>query len=310
MPFDLEEDDIVLGFGTGCNCIVHVLIQPHNPEAPHTLLQALNYCISHRRTSVLATVINAPESLNILGDHLSLMDDNEPGSSSLSEDFHSLLLPKSRQFLEEELSRGQMYLWHTHAFQTAEGEVEVLFEIVRPPIHLNIFGEGHDVHAVLAQARLLGWHVTIIGRKPVEVLQDRFPQATNWMFLMHPDQVLDIISPDARSAGLVMNHTYVRDRDIMQKLLASDIPYIGMLGPKERTEQMLADFQEKDQSPSPELMDKLFGPVGLDIGTETPEEIALSAISEIQAVLHRRQGASLRERNSPIHSTRIPIESI
>ena len=311
VPFDLEEDDIVLGFGTGCNGIVHVLIQPHLENTKPSLLEALNFCISNRRTSVMATVISAPvESSSILGSHLVLLDQDEIGPSTLPESLYDTLLPTSRQFLREELNRGQMYLWHTHSFETREGEIEVLFEIVRPPIHLHIFGEGHDVHAVLAQALLLGWHVSIIGRKPVEVLEDRFPHATSAQFLMHPEQVLDLISPDGRSAALVMNHTYVRDRDIMQVLLNSSMPYIGMLGPRERTEQMLSDLREKNQTPAAETLGKLFGPVGLDIGTETPEEIALSAIAEIQAILHRREGAPLRNRESPIHSTRVPIESI
>ncbi len=311
LPFDLEEDDIVLGFGTGCNGVVHVLIQPIDPAASPSMIDALNFSISERKTSILATVIAADKPLqNQLGNHFLISEDETAGPSNLSKELTSKIIDTSRHYLEEELKSSQIYLWHTTTFEVPDGEFQVLFEVIRPPIKLYIFGEGHDVMAVLTQANVMGWEVEIVGRKPAQLLSERFPQAAGHKFLMHPEQVLDQISPDARSAALVMNHTYVRDRDVMQKLLDSTLPYIGMLGPRERTEQMLADFEEKHQKPDSTVLNKLFGPVGLDIGTETPEEIALSAIAEIQSVLHRRQGASLRKRESPIHSSRNPIESV
>lgn len=311
LPFDLEEDDIVLGFGTGCNGVVHVLIQPVDPSNSPSIVDALQYCIQERKTSILATVIAADGGLqDHLGAHLLISEDGSTGPSTLSDTLVEKIIDISRHYLDEELQNAQMYLWHTETFETPAGSFQALFEVVRPPIKLYIFGEGHDVMAVLNQGNLMGWEVEIVGRKPIEILSDRFPTAAGHKFLMHPDTVLDQIAPDARSAALVMNHTYVRDRDVMQQLLSSHLPYIGMLGPKERTEQMLADFEAQDQRPEPELLTRLFGPVGLDIGTETPEEIALSAVAEIQSVLHRRRGTSLRDRESPIHSSRNPIESV
>ena len=141
----------------------------------------------------------------------------------------------------------------------------------------------------MKQASLIGWRVTVVGRKPVDVLSSRFPDAFSHLFMMHPNQVGDLISPDARSAALVMNHTYVRDKSLMAELLTSSIPYIGMLGPRERTETMLDELGQEGTHFTDAQLDRLFGPVGLDIGTETPEEIALSVIAEVQAVLHRRK---------------------
>lgn len=308
-PFNLQDDDIVLGFGTGCNGIVHVLIQPVLPGAPHSPIEVLQYCIRHRLNGVLATVIDAPDTSDMLGRYTLLLEDQSQGPSSLSESMHACILPFSRQLMAQEISEGQMYLWHTKLIETEHGRVEVLYEIVRPPINLTIFGEGHDVHAVVALANNMGWQIKVVGRKPVDFLAQRFPEASDHHFLMHPEDALQHLQFDARSAALVMNHTYQRDKMLMQRLLGSEIPYIGMLGPRERTEMMLEELAAQGDLPEHDEADKLFGPVGLDIGTETPEEIALSAIAEIQAVMHRRPGASLKTRNGPIHATRNPISS-
>ncbi len=307
IPFNLAEDDIVLGFGTGCNGVVHVLIQPLRPNDQQTVIAALQHAVTHRRTSVMATIIEATIDTASLGTHLLIDETGVTGPSNLDIRIQDLLVEQSHKFLEAELSNPQMYLWHTRTYQRPYADYQVLYEFVRPPIKLFIFGEGYDVHAVVTQAALMGWEVVIVGRKPVAVLTDRFPLASTWQFLMHPEDVEDHLQTDLRSAALVMNHTYSRDRAIMHHLLNTNIPYIGMLGPRERTQEMLTG-DETYNTPPAAVQQRVFGPVGLDIGTETPEEIALSAISEIQAVLHKREGASLRRRNSPIHSARSPLE--
>ncbi|MFK7846581.1 MAG: XdhC family protein [Rhodothermales bacterium] len=309
IPFDLAEDDIVLGFGTGCNGIVHVLIQPLRPHQQSSVVEALRYCVVERKTCLMATVIDASPAAEIaLGNHLIVAEDGTLGPSTIPTTFAADIIDQSERFLAEEVVNPQMYLWHTRSFSTPKGAIQVLFEFVRPPVKIYIFGEGYDVHAVVAQAILMGWEVIIVGRKPVEILKDRFPEATECKFLMHPQDVLKHVTPDVRSAGLIMNHMFSRDQDLLHALLNSSIPYIGLLGPKERTNQML-NAENLHVPPANETLQKVFGPVGLDIGTETPEEIALSAIAEIQAVLHKRQGASLKKRESPIHNSRAPIVS-
>lgn len=309
VPFNLQDDDIVLGFGTGCNGIVHVLIQPVLPDTEHSPIDALQYCMTQRQHGVLATVIDAPEDTGLLGRYALLLEDLSLGAISLPAPLHQTVLPFSRQLIKREIAEGQMYLWHTKQLETAHGPIEVLYEIVRPPVNLIIFGEGHDVHAVVSLASNMGWQVKIVGRKSVDFLAQRFPKATSHQFLMHPEDVLRHLSFDTRSAALVMNHTYQRDKVLMQHLLDAEIPYIGMLGPRERTTMMLDELAAQGHPLSRDKAARLFGPVGLDIGTETPEEIALSAIAEIQAMLHRRPGAPLRTRNGPIHATRNPISS-
>ena len=314
LPFNLEEDDIVLGFGTGCNGIVHVLIQPVTPEKAQSCVDALLHCIHERKRGVMATIISqdkesADPTSDMLGRHLMLLEDGTDGPSSLAVSADHALRGACQKMLDDELQQEQIYLWQTHQLTYEGSQVEVLFEIVRPPVHLYIFGEGHDVGAVVSQANAMGWRITIVGRKPVEVLSSRFPEASGYIFLMHPEQAASHISPDARSAALVMNHAYIRDKTLMHALAHTTIPYIGMLGPRERTETMSDELSAENLSIPGTSTLRIFGPVGLDIGTETPEEIALSVVAEIQAVLHRRSGGYLRARQGPIHASRTPIEA-
>ncbi len=167
---------------------------------------------------------------------------------------------------------------------------------------LNLIQLPKGFHASCKRlAKEMAWPVTIVGRKPPEVLAERFPEADEHIFLMHPDQVLDYVSLDARSAAAIMNHQFVHDKTLIGALLQSPLPYIGALGPRERTERIIDELRAENPSLTDDDFARLHGPVGLDIGTETPEEIALSMIAEIQAVHHHRTGGMLRHRAGTIH---------
>ena len=98
-----------------------------------------------------------------------------------------------------------------------------------------------------------------------------------------------------------MTHNYLIDKKILQTILLSSARYIGFLGPKKRTEQLIDEIRAEGMVLNDERFKRLYAPVGLDIGAETAEEIALSIISEIQAVINKHKGGSLRERKGPIH---------
>jgi xanthine dehydrogenase accessory factor len=147
---------------------------------------------------------------------------------------------------------------------------ESMIEIFRPPRSILIFG-GVDAEPVAQLARTIGWRV--------EVTKPRAP------FDAH-----------GFDAAVVMTHNFERDTGILRQLLASTIPYIGLLGPKSRGDELLAKIGAARDS-------RLHSPIGLDLGAETPEEIALSIVAELQAVFERRSARSLRELETPIHET-------
>jgi len=147
---------------------------------------------------------------------------------------------------------------------------ETLVERIRPQRAVAVFGSGADVEPVAELARTIGWRVDVITtRDPIDV--------------------------SGYDAAVVMTHNFQRDVDALALLLRSQIAYIGLLGPKSRGDELLAEIGATRDS-------RLHNPIGLDLGSETPEEIALSIIAEIQAVLNRRSARELRELDAPIHA--------
>ena len=149
---------------------------------------------------------------------------------------------------------------------------EVLVELIAPQRALLVFGGGADVPPVLAAAQLTGWRADATTTR-------------------------DAIDVAAYDAAVVMTHNYPRDVEILRALLASPIRYIGLLGPRSRGDELLAEVGATRDS-------RIYSPVGLDLGAETPEEIALSIVAEIQAVLNGRSGGALRDLDAPIHEPR------
>jgi xanthine/CO dehydrogenase XdhC/CoxF family maturation factor len=99
----------------------------------------------------------------------------------------------------------------------------------------------------------------------------------------------------------LISHNYNYDLAVLEQLLTTDVAYIGILGPRKRTDKMLSEYAVAGKTFSATQLDKIHSPVGLDIGAETPEEIALSIISEIQAFFSKKPGGSLKNKNGFIH---------
>jgi xanthine/CO dehydrogenase XdhC/CoxF family maturation factor len=163
-------------------------------------------------------------------------------------------------------------MWTT----TLDGR-ELLVEAIRPERAIAIFGGGNDVEPVARIAEQIGWRTAVISPKD-----------------MHPESVKERVDLGAFDAAVIMTHTFLHDLALLAAVLPSPIPYVGLLGPKTRGDELLAQLGDV---PS----ERLHSPVGLDLGSETPEEIALSIVAEIQAVLNQRDAKSLRALGHPIH---------
>jgi xanthine/CO dehydrogenase XdhC/CoxF family maturation factor len=158
----------------------------------------------------------------------------------------------------------------------------VLIDTVPLPVRLLLFGTGPEIEPITQLADNLGWVVERCG---------------------HPSELAEDFRPDAQTAALVMTHNFGRDLLALDRIRPLQLRYIGLLGPRKRHAELLARLSEYRPLDFNAEVKTLFAPAGLDIGSEAPEEIALSIVSEVAAVLSDRCGGFLRERRSDNHRT-------
>lgn len=171
---------------------------------------------------------------------------------------------------------------------------------VQPPPALTIFGAGDDVRPLLDAAKQLGWHVTVADPRAAFATHERFPLADRIIAAPATELVARAnLEPDA--LAVVMTHHYIHDVPVLRALLGSPAAYVGLLGPRKRAERILADLAGDGAQINPEQLARFHAPVGLDVGAETPAEVALSILAEIQACRAGRDGRPLRLRTTPIH---------
>jgi xanthine dehydrogenase accessory factor len=151
-----------------------------------------------------------------------------------------------------------------------------------PTLRLIIAGAGNDVQPLVNMAALLGWEVILVDGRPNLLTEKRFPSATQRVVSTAEDVDLDV---DAQTYVLLMSHNYRYDLVILKWALGTVVPYVGVLGPSSKRERMLKELGITGE--------RVYGPVGLDLGAETAEEIALSILAEIMAVSQGRKGGPL-----------------
>jgi len=301
------DDDIVWGLGVGCNGVVEVLLEPLPSRAVPAHLSLLAACLNHHQRGVSATVFNisdaVPSVTNAqvkLGSRTLVRGDGNVSSEIDDHELAARVEDDACEALAGNESSVKVY-------ETASGVAEVFIEVVQPPAPVVIFGAGHDAVPVAEFARKVGWHVTVVDTRARPLSRERFAEADACM-LCRPEDVSARVPLTNRTMVLVMTHNYLHDLELLKTLLGSPVRYVGMLGPKRRTEQMLLEALTEDAALG-ENLQRLHAPVGLDLGGETPEEIALSIVAEMRAALAGRDGGFLKHRAAPIHNLEIAGES-
>jgi xanthine/CO dehydrogenase XdhC/CoxF family maturation factor len=186
-------------------------------------------------------------------------------------------------------------------YQTEETEVHVFIELILPPISLVIIGAGNDAIPLMELAGILGWEVRIADGRLTRTKAAPLMGACQ-VIVSKPEAILQHIPLDSRTSFALLTHNYQYDKQMMRLLLGTYIPYIGMLGPAKKLNRMMSEFIDEGFVVTEQMLDRIYSPTGLDIGAETPEEIALSIASEIQAVFAQKQGTMLKWKKDVIHS--------
>jgi len=290
-----DQEDLLWGLGLGCNGVVQVLIESLLPHACNPLI-VLAECWRDRSPAVLANIFQTEGTTTIkLGACLALTPDKVMVFEQTHADLITAIAADAQAVLQRQQSTIQSY-------NLVTGTVQVFLEYVSAPTALTLFGAGQDAIPVARLAKAIGWQVTVIDCRANPVSHAHFAMADQ-VILTRREQLLplDCHLIKQPSAVVVMTHNYLDDREVLRALLPLPVPYIGILGPKRRTERLLQDLQADGVVDRTVDLEKLHAPIGLDIGADTPEAIAVAIVAEIQAVLAQRMGGFLKHRSMPIH---------
>ena len=286
-----NEDDSEVGLQLGCNGIVHILFEYIDDAVENNPIQLLQQLEFERKDAVVATVFSLKRQAAQQGTLLFYRENETPiyannTALNIMEDVKQALNIKAtvvRQLHDEQ-------------------ENEVLADYINPPVSLVIVGAGNDIQPLVKMTSLLGWEITIGEGRATHATKKRFPEAKN-VFVVKPEQLLENISIDAQTYFVLITHNYKYDLAVLKLLVQTNCNYIGILGPKTKLNRMLDDLNSEGIQLTEEKLTTIYGPVGLDLGAETAEEIALSIVAEIKAVMSGKQGVSLKYKTEKIHSS-------
>ncbi|MEH3115150.1 XdhC family protein [Pedobacter terrae] len=281
-----DEDDAKFGVQLGCNGIVHILFEPIienyvlNPIAILTALQR------KRENAVLVTLFSLTDRQQL---GTGMLFKNEPVLSRIPKLISHEVVRDVHEIFESKISAFKVY-------EQENKKIDAFLELIKPPISLIIAGAGNDAQPLAEIAYLLGWEVTIIDGRPTHATPQRFPNATR-ILVSKPENVLGQIQIDGQTAFVLMTHNYNYDIKLLKYLLDTNASYIGTLGPKKKLLNMLEELNLA----TPINLKRIHGPIGLDIGAETAEEIAISILAEIKSVFSNASAMFLKDKKQPIH---------
>lgn len=292
-------EDSIFSLNMGCRGVIRILLEPLGAE--NLLLQNLQVAAEKQKSLIVATLIETENhEKSLIGSKVFFTTDNQFQFDNLPESFGL-----GRNLIEDCAAFSQQtQTAQTKFYETAANRFEFFFENVKPPLSLIIFGAGADAAPLVQFAKNLGWSVTIIDHRAAIATKERFSDADQ-IIIARPEMLDENSFRAAQTVAVVMTHNYERDQEILRRVLKFDFAYIGALGPKRRTEQLLQELSNDGESFDEKQLSKLFAPIGLDIGAATPEAIALAIVAEIQTVLSGRAGGFLRNRSGSIYDRKV-----
>jgi xanthine/CO dehydrogenase XdhC/CoxF family maturation factor len=295
-------DEMAWGLGLGCNGVVRVLVEPLTPDSLY--VEALRRSCETQADAApvrVATVYqhtpSTPAAARIeTGARIFIAEGGEVSREKLSGEAAVMLEGEVRAPSSGGVNSG------AHIFDVDGDGVKVFVETLLPPVPLVIFGAGHDALPVVELARGLGWQTEVVDPQARHASLSRFAAADR-VTLARPEDVSARVNITPRTLALLMSHNYSHDLELLKFLLASPARYVGVMGPRKRTERMLSELAADDEAfrLGEEDRERLYSPAGLDVGANSPAEIALAIVAEMRAVLDGRRGGMLRERRGSIH---------
>ena len=284
IEYDMRaEEEGAWGLALGCNGLVRIHLQYLSGESTSDVLIACEQADRHHQPVMLLTDLSEKHTGAAC---TALYAQGQYSSTSIEE---GSLGPEWQSIKSAAEATTTEFV--------AEDGTHYLAEIIKPQFHLLILGAGPDASPVCTMAKLAGWRVTLVDHRVAYVGKARMLDADQ-VVNSEPGELAEKIDLGRIDAALLMSHSLNADTEYFAVLIQSSTPYIGMLGPKDRSEIII---QRQSTEVTQQMRERIYAPVGLDIGGEGPEAIALSIVSEIQARINQCSGQALREKTLGIH---------
>ena len=276
------EGEITGEYGLGCSGIIHVLLERVTPG--HARILELLREVRSSRTP--AAVVHLLQPIAELGRRLIVPPRDSVEDNVTDSALRSWMLETAQAALSASQLRANLH----------NGAQEIFVETIAPPVRLLIFGAGDDAVPLTQLARHQGWQVHVYDGRAHYARPEKFPSAHQVSVLAADEPVR--MEADRWTAAVIMSHSYSQDLQRLRDLSGQVLPYLGVLGPQKRTRQLLEDAALNENR----LRSVLRSPMGLDLGADGPEQVALAVVAEVQAVMNGRGGGALCQRDGPIHA--------
>jgi xanthine/CO dehydrogenase XdhC/CoxF family maturation factor len=280
-----EEDNYQIGVGLGCNGLIKIMFVPLTQRDEFNSMEILKSCVLRREASQLIHFIGPKTSVHFG----QTIDISESIVKRPKDKISSPMLTALKQLKYARKSRVLDFEFENKSFK-------LLVEQIRPTMRLNIIGHHKDVVAMVNLAYSLGWDVFVFGNKN-KLPKDVYSKTV----AVYDYDDLSQAAIDAYTATVFMTHDLDTDVRLISSLDMEQINYLGIMGPKSRFDKVSEQVYESNPNIDLRNYTQVYAPVGLDIGSTSPEEIHLSIIAEIIAVFSAREGGYLKLRQGPIN---------
>lgn len=274
------DDQTVWGLGLGCCGSVDVFVQSVDAPGVRDTLHAVRTLLNRDDPFAICTVVDGPTDV---------------GRSVVVGTQGVRAVSTGPQSLNDVLTRlaGACLTSRASTLHALDSRL-VFAEVLAPPPRLVVCGAGEDARPLVAYASDSGYAVTVVDHRAAFLSSDRFPAARR-LVEVRPEDGPAALGIDSDTAVVIQTHSLAHDREWLRHFLQTDASYIGLLGPRARTDQILRQIGAQDSR-------RVYGPVGLDLGAEGPAQIAISIIAELLAVRADHQPTHLRDRGAAIHA--------
>lgn len=291
-------------YGSGCDGLVRLFLERVRPgECARVPLMLRNQAREDLNTRVVATVYEASGAFGDLLGAREVLEEGKESSQGLFRDSGDLQELLWQQMREHPAGSRPVSV----TLRNERGSVTALVEHIEPPLDLLVLGAGDDVRPLVAQAALMGWSTRVADKWPLLATPQRFPGARN-VLCGSLNSLRKELRVRASTFVVVMTHNFEDDLTWIPWILERSPAYLGLMGPRRRTAQLFRRLFDRGMAFSSEQLDCVQTPVGLDLGGDLPEEVAMSIIAGVVAYKNGRSGSFLSLIEGKIHDEHVRKE--